>query len=56
MKLRLAGKIVCGSLCIVFVLLALIYGSQKDGEHLLRSVTFAILSLTSAASYRYFEY
>lgn len=55
MKLRLAGKIVCGSLSIVFVILALIYVRLSD-EHIQRAIVLAILSLTSAVSYRYFEY
>ncbi len=56
MGLRIAGKVVCGSLCILFLLLALIWIFPKDQEHILRAVVFAILSHTSATCYRYFEY
>ena len=55
MKLRLAGKIVCGCLCILFVLLSLIY-ARLSGEHVLRAIVLSVLSLTSAVAYRYFEY
>ncbi len=57
MKFRLAGKIICGSFCVIFVILALIYGSNlRAEEHILRGILFAVLSLTSATGYRYFEY
>ena len=59
MRPRLAGKILVAVVTTVLMLLALGYGiSCKKNEALyrgIRGVTFALLALTSATCYRYFE-
>ncbi len=56
MNVRITGKIVCACLCIIFLLLALIWVFPDREIHILRAIVFALLSLTSATGYRYFEY
>jgi preprotein translocase subunit SecG len=60
MRGRTTGKIVTGVLTVVFALLAIIYAvvtkdSPDDLHHAIRSVSYAVLSLAGATSYRYFE-
>ncbi len=59
MRVRSTGKIIVGALIMLFALLAIIYTFQADTmEDLDRGVQalcFALLSLTSATCYRYFE-
>lgn len=59
MRGRTTGKIVTGVLTIVFALLCIIYAvsadSSEDLHHAIRSVSYAVLSLAGATSYRYFE-
>ncbi len=59
MQVRLVGKIVLAVLTVVFVLISVIYAiSTKEMDkvyHGVRALTAAILALTSATCYRYFE-
>ena len=58
MRPRVAGRIAVGVLIIVFAVLAILYAWHTEPEklyHGLRAVTAAILALTGAISYRYFE-
>ena len=59
MRARLAGKIAVGLLTVVFAALAVTYAisanSKDELYHALRAVTAAVLALTAATCYRYFE-
>ena len=59
MRPRLGGKILVAVVTTVLMLLALGYGiGCKENEDLyrgIRGVTLALLALTSATCYRYFE-
>ena len=60
MRPRTVGKIAVGLLIVVFVTLAVIYTFEVrelegDFKHAVRAISFAILSLTAATGYRYFE-
>ena len=58
MRGRTIGKIVLAVITVLFVLLALNYTHQVGEDNLwegTRAITFAILALTSATFYRYFE-
>lgn len=59
MRPRNLGKIVTSVLMVICVLVAIIYAShspeQKDLYESLRGITYAILGLTFATLYRYFE-
>ena len=59
MRTRTIGKVFLAIMTALFVLLAIIYAwGVNDPEklyHGARALSFAILSLTSATCYRYFE-
>lgn len=59
MRGRTIGKIVTGVLTVIFALLCIIYAisadASEDLHHAIRSVSWAVLSLTAATTYRYFE-
>ena len=60
MRPRTAGKIIAGSLTLAGIILAIIYAfnveeMEKDFDHAVCAIVFAILSLTTATCYRYFE-
>ena len=59
MRPRTAGKIVLSVLTVLFALLSILYAlNTKDVEkiyHGFRALTFALLALTTATAYRYFE-
>ena len=56
---RTLGKIVVGLLLVVCMLVALIYTSEsprpEEAYKSLRAITYAIMGLTFATLYRYFE-
>lgn len=55
---RATDKVVTSVFIIVFMVLAIIYALDTDREslyHGVRAITCAILSLTAAQCYRYFE-
>jgi len=60
MRARTAGKIAIGVLTILFAVLAIVYAlnatkwPDKMGDAV-RAFTAALLALTTATSYRYFE-
>ncbi len=59
MRARTVGKIAIGTAVAICVLVAVIYAqASPDPDRIyrsLRSVTYAILALTFAVLYRYFE-
>ena len=59
MRPRVLGKITVGTAVAICVIVALIYALASPApEHIyrsLRSITYAILALTFAVLYRYFE-
>ena len=59
MRPRTLGKIVFATLAVICLLVALIYAlASPDLEHLyksLRGITYAVMALTFATIYRYFE-
>ena len=58
MRARTAGKIAIGVLTILLAVLAIMYAlnARPDKmEHGVRAITAALLALTTATSYRYFE-
>ena len=59
MRARTMGRVFVGVMTALMVLLAIIYAlSVDDAEklyHGVRALSFAILALTAATCYRYFE-
>ncbi len=59
MRPRILGRIIVGVLIVVCLLVALIYASedpQPDEIYKsLRGITYALMALTFATCYRYFE-
>ena len=58
MRPRVAGRIVLGTATVILVLTALVVSIDTDeasAYHGLQSITYAILALTTAVAYRYFE-
>lgn len=59
MRGRTTGKVLLGAMTVLLVLLAIIYAWNTDDPdklyHGVRALSFAILSLTTATCYRYFE-
>ena len=58
MRPRTLGKIIIAVLTAVFLLIALIFAIEVDEEAMYkgyRAITYAVLSLTAATLYRYFE-
>lgn len=59
MRSRMAGKIAVGVIIIVFAVLAVIYAlNTREADklhHGFRAVTSALVALTAATCYRYFE-
>ena len=59
MRARTIGKVFVGVMTVLMVLLAIIYALSVDEMentyHGVRALSFAILALTAATCYRYFE-
>ena len=59
MRKRVVGRIVVGAIVLLCAVLSIVYALQadsKDRQHRgLQALTFAIISVTGAVSYRYFE-
>ena len=59
MRARTIGKVFVGVMTVLTVLLAIIYALSADDPeklyHGVRALSFAILALTAATCYRYFE-
>jgi len=58
MRPRVAGRIALGTATVILFLAALVVSIDTDQEaayHGLQSITYAIMALTTAVCYRYFE-
>jgi hypothetical protein len=58
MRPRVAGRIALGTATVILVLTALVVSIDTDEQsayHGLQAITYAILALTTAVCYRYFE-
>ena len=59
MRKRVVGRIAVGAIVILCVVLSIVYALQADSKdrlhRSLQALTFAIISVTGATSYRYFE-
>jgi len=59
MEPKMVGRVVTGSLTVVFALLAVIYAlaarSPEALYHVAQGVVFALVAICFAVSYRYFE-